>query len=441
VTSVHPGQEEALDRQLGAYCRSRPFRDASRPQPGNPYRRPIAFAGGFRLWPEGGDACPVGPRARLLGHRVLFNIYEQDLMFLPRRPWDGFQRDFSSFYDPALQRVGQKLRNPLEVRLFDLTDGSDLTAPEMWEHFDRVIAAHERDEGAFRSAILGSADPERAVRNFLVQCAGDFLTEASAMARNLPGTYGEVQSELFKVFIDEYGYGVHPTKHSTLYEALLRDVGMDPSAHAYWHLYLTTSLAVHNYIHLVSQNHRYFFRYLGALYYAEATYSHTCAIISGTIREAFGRDVDTRYFDEHVHIDRHHSRMVRDKLIHPILAGFGDLVVSELCAGFDEFRDVLETSGSDFLEHLRFVDAETLRCDRDAGVRAGSILRPTATGALDVCDSDVVYTLERGDGALVCGLDCERKMMPGEPIRVPGGRMHGFAQTTPDALVRVEPVS
>jgi hypothetical protein len=118
-------------------------------------------------------------------------------------------------------------------------------------------------------AIEDSSNPVHAAKTFLIQLAGDFLVESSAMSRNILGSYGSIQSELFKVVIDEYGYGVHQSKHSRLFEETLESVGLESTPHSYWQFYLTSSLMLNNYFNYISGDHSKFFRYLGAIFYAE----------------------------------------------------------------------------------------------------------------------------------------------------------------------------
>ena len=47
------------------------------------------------------------------------------------------------------------------------------------------------------------------------------LIESSPMARYSSGNYGEMGSALFRIIIDELGYGDHKQRHSTLFEKRL----------------------------------------------------------------------------------------------------------------------------------------------------------------------------------------------------------------------------
>ena len=166
--------------------------------------------------------------ANLAAQRLLTTIYETDMMFLPRGGLDGKWEDFQAFYSPDTRHWGELARPALERFSFgflrDEVDVSGRWTRDSLEAYLRELT--ERDlaaPGRAEAAIATSADRERAARMWLIQFAPDFLSEASPMIRNAPGSYGRVQSEFFKIIIDEYGYGVHDAKHSTAVRADARD--------------------------------------------------------------------------------------------------------------------------------------------------------------------------------------------------------------------------
>src|SRR3990167_4769682 len=94
-------------------------------------------------------------------------------------------------------------------------------ADALTKYLIRTIDQYEQSENALCSAIMNARDPQWAAKQLLIQMAPDFLAEASPLARTILGSFGPEQSEMMKVLIDEYGYGVHHTKHSTLFEKTL----------------------------------------------------------------------------------------------------------------------------------------------------------------------------------------------------------------------------
>lgn len=82
------------------------------------------------------------------------------------------------------------------------------------------------------------------------------LAEGSALARRVLGSFGSIQSELFKILIDEYGYGVQAHNHSFLFQDMLASCGLSNNIHRYWHFYSTPTLLLRKYIHYTPKNTR-----------------------------------------------------------------------------------------------------------------------------------------------------------------------------------------
>lgn len=207
----------------------------------NPYRRPVR--------PQDIELCsfaePLPGRAicstsGLAAQRMLLNIYESDMMMLTANDFGGVADDFRAFYSNENRLAGELIRGTLERHVFGFLD-TEIDVSGRWKQedmisfFDWRLGAIATSDSTIAKAVLNAGSPQEAANSFLIQLAGDYLCEASAMARNVLGNFGRTQSELFKVLIDEYGYGVHNTKHSTLYEATLRSCGLSPEIHAYWH--------------------------------------------------------------------------------------------------------------------------------------------------------------------------------------------------------------
>ena len=178
----------------------------------------------------------------LLAQRLLLNIYEQDLVFLPKPPMALDLKVFKDFYDPLHAASGKKIRPLLEHYLYNwLKEEVHINGPWCLDafvaHTDKVLDDVARSDSKLHEVLTTSRHPERAARFFMTQCAGDFLSEASAMARNVLGNSGVYTSELFKILIDEYGYGIDKKKHSTIFEDMLKDMDMSHHVHHYWQFY------------------------------------------------------------------------------------------------------------------------------------------------------------------------------------------------------------
>lgn len=406
----------------------------------NPYRRPVDANTVQQL-----DFTRPLKRSEILGagalaaHRMLLNIYETDLIFLPETDFAGKRSDFSSYYSNENKLLGELIRPTLETYVFNfLEDEIDVTGKWSVEalksYLQSIVTKHEQSELEMCSKVLASADPKRAARALLVQVAGDFLSEASASSRNILGKYGEIQSELFKIVIDDYGYGVHPAKHSTLFEKTLATCGLISDVHAYWHFYLSSSLALNNYYHYVSRDHSKYFRAIGAIAVAEAMFSHTCREISKMLRAVFGKEVDTYYFDEHYHIDAHHGRMAFDYVVAPAIAKHGDAVIPEIVRGMEELQLVTAVADEDFMAQVAFVDCVDEFKERARGVLcenqlpgAQNIEQRSQSLVTRVFDEDKLYAVQSGSLEVVLGHDHLVRLDSGDAMLVPRQRLHGAA--------------
>jgi nitrosourea synthase len=392
----------------------------------------------------------------LLIHRLLLNIYEQSMLFLPRRQLGAEDMaNFRAFYDSRLVSLGQSLRADLEKAAFSFLDEEVQVSGQWdWERIEKylveVIERYEREPSELMARIDALNDPPGALKYLLVQQAPDFLSEASAMARAVLGNYGPVQSELMKVFIDEYGYGIHDKKHSTLFENCCTSVGLSPEAHTYYFHYLPSSLALTNYFHHICSNKQLWFRYIGALYYTEASIPHFNRAMSKSLKRAFGSKVDTSYFDEHVHIDKHHRRMVLDTIIKPTIELHGPQVIPEILIGFESFRLLQGRADQDYLEQVSFIEGLVRRRGEGFHVEKASY-EPTEEMPLTLTepqgelsyshihDDDELFSVEKGALEFFAGLE-PTVLEAGSSIVIPAGRLHGTRVISDACTYRVQKV-
>ena len=416
----------------------------------NPYRRPVDLKTVQQL-----DFSSPLTKAEILGtsalaaQRMLLNIYETDLIFLPSSDFASKRGDFSSYYSNDNKLLGELIRPALEAHVFSfLNDEIDITGKWTVEalksYMQSILQKHEKSELEICQRIVASADPKRAGRALLIQVAGDFLSEASASTRNILGKYGEIQSELFKIVIDDYGYGVHPAKHSTLFENTLATCGLMSDVHAYWHFYLSSSLAINNYYHYVSRDHSKYFRAIGAIAMAEAMFSHTCREISTMLRTVFGKPVDTYYFDEHYHIDAHHGRMAFEYVVAQAIARHGDGVITDIVRGMEELQLLTAISDEDLIAQIEFADSvEDLKSRAQEIIAAGLTDRGveqfesrSQSLVTRVNDQEKLYLVESGALEIVIGDDQVVQLEPGQAMVVPRQRLHGLSVASEECRYR-----
>jgi hypothetical protein len=224
------GDPALINQLIREYAGTDIFRQPEVPYiPDNPFRRPLLTPSfesleldrPLRLEELHGNAS-------LVANRVLLSIYERDFVMLPSADLSAKRKDFESYYSEGMRSTGEVIRPYLERYLFQCVErevnvSGAWTVEAFTAYFEDYRARLKAsDNQALMDAITSAKDPVAAAKMYLVQLAGDFLVESSAMSRNVLGNFGPLQSALFTVVIDECGYGVHETKHSTLFQKVLR---------------------------------------------------------------------------------------------------------------------------------------------------------------------------------------------------------------------------
>ena len=122
-----------------------------------------------------------------------------------------------------------------------------------------------------------------------------------------------------------------------LFRDTLRGFGLNEEYNGYWPIFDTEAMHLHNVIHYLFQSPRNLFRQIGFLLYAKTSYQ----VSAGPHYQYLKRhhpQVDGTYFSEHAHIDMHHSRMVIDEVVKPLVARFGAEVGEEVILGAELTR-------------------------------------------------------------------------------------------------------
>jgi hypothetical protein len=437
---------DALRSRLQRYAAIPIFHDAEAEEVlilANPYRRPLRSNDlRFQDFTKPLKQAELSSNHSLSANRTLFNIYESDLVFLPPDDKETTWTAFSQFYGDEAKVLGELVRPSLENHVFGFLE-EEITISGRWsaaaakDYLLNYRKECRHSENKAVAAILSSPQRKKAAQTLLIQFACDFLSEASAMARNVLGNYGPPLSELFKVLSDEYGYGVHRAKHSTLFEETMKSCGLDSGLHAYWQFYLPTSLLLSNYFHYVSRNHGRFFRYLGALYCTETSLIRATKAQSEMLKAVFGEAAATTYFDEHTHIDKHHSRMALENLILPVIDHFGDRATREIIRGFEELRLLQDIADEDFIAQVEWMG--NLDRYREAGKRiygrieAGELDCPLETffeaegerSTTHVHDDNRLLVIETGEMDFWPGHPDALRFGQGDVLFVPEQRLHG----------------
>src|SRR6185369_9385588 len=140
----------------------------------NPYRRPIDWETVQQL-----DFGAPLTRTEVLGasalaaHRMLLNIYETDLIFLPAGDFASKRNDVASYYSNDNKLLGELIRPTLEAHVFGfLDDEIDVTGKwtvdALQSYMQAILEKHEKSELDICKRIVASSHPERAARALLI---------------------------------------------------------------------------------------------------------------------------------------------------------------------------------------------------------------------------------------------------------------------------------
>lgn len=323
-------------------------------------------------------------------HQLLTRAYQARYILLPTHPSGGAVVErLRRHYDNEGLADALACRPALEAALIEpmIEDERRRATGRDLAPYAAALLPELRNapENPFVAYLRTSGNRDHHYRNFLLQSSADLLAEASASALGVIGEFGAPQSALFRILIDEFGYGAHDRKHSVLYRAIMRDFGLADEYNACWPLFDTATLALHNTIHCLFQNPRNVFLQVGFLLFAETAYQRSTRDHFRYLSE-FNPQADARYFGEHAHIDLHHSRMVVDEVALPLVATYGADVGVEIVAGAELTRRAFEAAGEQLLATSRAFDeavstgaAEFVLPDIGAG---GVVVTPATAKAL-----------------------------------------------------------
>ncbi len=274
-------------------------------------------------------------------HQALMRSYQGRFVLLPDDATASLLPRMQRYYDPISMMRLDRNRAGLEALLIEPLANqarAEATVQTCSDYIDDMLVRIQSAEaGNFLVWLDGNAEREHHYRNFLIQSSTDLLAEASASALGVIGEYGPPQSALFRILIDEFGYGTHDKKHSVLFRKTMRGFGLSEQYNGYWPLFDTPAIALHNLIHSLFQSPRNFFRQIGFLLYAETSYQRSTGDHYRYLRKHHPA-VDATYFGEHAHIDIHHSDMVVNEVVKPLVSRFGEEVGQEIILGAELTR-------------------------------------------------------------------------------------------------------
>ena len=298
---------------------------------------------------------------RVISNRAqeLYGLYEQDFLYLPEQASPNLQQFLADKYQ-------HQEKNRFAVcaavfrefdRLFDTLDwqvNEDEVIGFLRYRIDKEIGLLRRGTLADDYATIAAMPNARPVCKFIIsQFALDYLTEASPLTRLLPGTFGNVQMEIFSIIADEYGNGKLSRKHSVLFQKTLRTLDMSDNIDTYRPYILTSVYMYMCHVNRVSCDKRLFLRFLGFLFVYEVCLIYPTQQQGMLLRQVFGDQVNIDYFDVHVAVDQVHGAWVVEKMLIPIIRKYGAAAAREILRGYHETLAFLSVSDFEIMNKVR----------------------------------------------------------------------------------------
>ena len=226
----------------------------------------------------------------LLGHRMLRNIYDSDLLYLAPTANAAAAADMETFYS-SRNRLYSALAAPiLERHLFTLL--ADVREPIQHAGMDGLIRhvsdyhqQHAAHPGHAFDVAVSTRHREEAATFVILQLSAYAPAGNLAIASGLRGDYQQAHPGLRDVLLDEYAAW---TKASPWYQGLLNAAQVSATPAAYWQLYLSSSLARGNHLHFLARNRELLFHFLGALLHKKIDDEVTRARFTAVAEEGLG---------------------------------------------------------------------------------------------------------------------------------------------------------
>jgi quercetin dioxygenase-like cupin family protein len=367
---LHQETPDEMQELIRLYAMNSPFRSATAEElivTDNPYRRPIRPPDlDFIDYRQPLTADKILKLSALMGHRMLRNIYETELSFLPGDKNSPAWQDFELFYSPENIKLGELVRPHLEKHVFNFLNEESATR----ESFsvaplkEQVVTAGAEAKARINQTvdtILHADDRPRIMKTFLIQQLSAYRAERETLTRSLIGEYDGVWAHVSRFFSSPSTIQDTPAAdRSSLLKRLVKSCGLHIEPHAYWQFYLSTSLALANYMYHVSRDPGKIFRAIGARAYREIYHACCRDQIAEAIRSIYGDHVDTAYYSGPAPT----PEQIIETVIVPLAETYGEHAIGEISRGFYENMRLHEIADSDFITQVTWADKPTVYEER-----------------------------------------------------------------------------
>lgn len=404
----------------------------------DPYRRPVRPDD--LEWLDYGVPMPAEKAlllSGLLGHRMLRNAYDADLLYLPPGANAAAAENGREFYSVRNRLLGALAEPILERHLFSFleaerkplaTPGVEALTEELRGYYAERLAA----PGQAFDVALSRKDRKEAATFLLLQVTAYQPAAHHAIARNALGEYDLAHPGLRDLLLRDYRDWVDRAPE---YGDLLGQAGLKPATAAYWQLYLGSSLARGNHLHHLSRGHERFFAFLGAWFHKKIDDAVTARRYGAVLEEGLG--IRTGLFDHAAGLEEKHIGALVEEVVRPLADRFGTTVVESFHAGFSDARHLAGLWDRDLSDQLAWADQistymdkaeriqrhitdEHIEVDLDTFVESCE-----ETSTTHVHDEHRLVMIEVGEMHFWNNVTHQIKLVQGDKLLIPVSRLHG----------------
>lgn len=439
-------QDIDVNKIVRAFAANRAFRAAERHElstTANPFRRPVRPDD--LEWLDYGKplrACDARMLSALLGHRMLRNIYDGDLLYLAPTADPAVAEDSAAFYCTR-NRTYSALAAPILERhvfslLADVREPLPLTSLSgLIRHVREYCQRRLADPGQAFEVALSATHRDQAATFVTLQLSAYAPAAGLAVTSGLRGDYRQVHPGLLDLLREEHTAW---TATPQWYQALLAtaDVSATPAAH--WQMYLGSTLARGNYLHFLARNRHLVYRFLGAVLHKRADDAVTrskfvevaeegLGLLPGSGRARFARTGPAQLESELADLIT--------RVVGPLAGTFGPSVIDEVYTGFTDAAWLAGAWDRDLSEQLAWADDipayqdKAMRIDRyltEANIQVDLdtfVESCEETSTTHVHDDHRLVMIESGMMHFWNNITHQIALNTGDKILIPMSRLHG----------------
>lgn len=284
-------------------------------------------------------------------HRTIYALHSQNT-------WSPEEAVRVNQHDPTMAAVLHHLERGFERSLaaHELPE-TPPTKPAEFQTWLKELAL-ERELPADPPTGMGEFLDDEAsleqMKEIVAQRSLFFLKEPDPWALVIPSLHGKAKAGLLDLLLDEYGWGRYDQMHSTIYEELMAELGLETGYDAYLQRTAWQYLATINLQHMYARHRRLSRRMYGYIYLIEADSPGAMQhYLAAWRRLGLGDEQRVmKFYDLHVTADEGHQEVALNEVIVPVLEqqpGAGP----EIARGVLEGRIVEGAFGRQLEEHFK----------------------------------------------------------------------------------------